>query len=60
MTASINSLAGPFAPGRRPRLDENSMRHFRFVRLPTAIQDEDLMPSQHGFGDDGTKATSFY
>jgi hypothetical protein len=28
--------------------------------LPAAIQDEDLMPSQHGFGDDGTKATRFY
>jgi hypothetical protein len=28
--------------------------------LPAAIQDEDLMPSQHGFGDDGTKATWFY
>jgi hypothetical protein len=28
--------------------------------LPTAIQDEDLMPSQHGFGDDGTKATRFH
>src|SRR5215467_2430845 len=27
---------------------------------PAAIQDEDLMPSQHGFGDDGTKATRFY
>jgi hypothetical protein len=27
--------------------------------LPT-IQEEDLMPSQHGFGDDGTKATWFY
>ena len=28
--------------------------------LPTAIQDEDLMPSEHRFGDDGTKATRFY
>jgi hypothetical protein len=28
--------------------------------LPAAIQDEDLMPSQHGFGDDGTKATWLY
>jgi hypothetical protein len=28
--------------------------------LPAAIQDEDLMTSQHGFGDDGTKATWFY
>jgi hypothetical protein len=30
-TASINSWAGPFAPGRRPRLDANSKRYFRFV-----------------------------
>jgi hypothetical protein len=28
--------------------------------LPAAIQDEDLMPSQHGFGDERTKATWFY
>jgi hypothetical protein len=28
--------------------------------LPAAIQDENLMPSQHGFGDDGTKAPKFY
>ena len=27
--------------------------------LPAAIQDEDLMASEHGFGDDGTKATRF-
>jgi hypothetical protein len=27
---------------------------------PTAIQDEDLMPSQRRFRDDGTKATRFY
>jgi hypothetical protein len=28
--------------------------------LSAAIEDEDLMPSQHGFGGDGTKATWFY
>ena len=28
--------------------------------LPTAIQDEDLMPSERRFRDDGTKATRFY
>src|SRR6516225_8234795 len=28
--------------------------------LLATIQDEDLMPSQHGFGDDGTKATRFH
>jgi hypothetical protein len=28
--------------------------------LPTALQEEDLMPGQHGFGADGTKATWFY
>jgi hypothetical protein len=28
--------------------------------LPTAIQEEDLMPNQRGFGDDGTKTTRFY
>jgi hypothetical protein len=27
---------------------------------PTAIQDEDLMPSERRFRDDGTKATRFY
>src|SRR6516165_7627594 len=30
-TASIHSWAGPFGPGRPLRLDENSMRYFRFV-----------------------------
>jgi len=29
------------------------------IRSETAIQDEDLMASEHGFGDDGTKATRF-
>ena len=28
--------------------------------LPTAIQDEELMPSEHRFRDDGKKATRFY
>ena len=28
--------------------------------LPTAIQNEDLMPSEHRFRDDGTKATRSY
>ena len=28
--------------------------------LPTAIQAEDLMPSERRFGDDGAKATRFY
>ena len=28
--------------------------------LPTAIQDEELMPSERGFRDDGTKAPRFY
>ena len=28
--------------------------------LPTAIQDEDLMPSERRFRDDGTKANRFY
>ena len=28
--------------------------------LPTAIQDEELMPSERHFRDDGTKATRFY
>ena len=28
--------------------------------LPTAIQDEELMPSERRFRDDGTKATRFY
>src|SRR5215469_4675562 len=28
--------------------------------LPTAIQDEDLMPSKRRFRDDGTKATRLY
>jgi hypothetical protein len=27
---------------------------------PAAIQDADLMPSEHGFGDDGTKTDRFY
>src|SRR5262245_55287843 len=28
--------------------------------LPTAIQDEELMPTERRFRDDGTKATGFY
>jgi hypothetical protein len=28
--------------------------------LATAIQDEELMPSERGFRDEGTKATRFY
>ena len=30
------------------------------ISLPTAIQDEDLMPSERRFRDYGTKATRFY
>ena len=30
------------------------------ISLPTAIQDEDLMPSQRGFGHDGAKTTRLY
>ena len=32
----------------------------RRLELPTAIQDEELMPSERRFRDDGTKATWFY
>ena len=30
------------------------------ISLPTAIQDEDLMPSERRFRDYGTKATRFH
>jgi hypothetical protein len=32
-TAAISSFVGPFGPGRRTRLDENSSRYFCFVSI---------------------------
>jgi len=40
----------------KPTIIRSETRRFG-SSLPTAIQDEDLMPSEHGFGDDGTKTT---
>src|SRR5215813_5304695 len=53
-TASINSFVGPFGPGRRTRLGENSSRYFCLISIfENATEPRSLrrqLTSKHGLG----------